>query len=31
MVTYGKLIATQFLYDKNLKENNTFAFQFVKK
>lgn len=31
MVTYGRLIVTQFQYDINKKEKNTFASQFVKK
>ena len=31
MVTYGKLLVTQFLYDVNTKQENTFASQFVKK
>lgn len=31
MVTYGKLLSKQFLYDVNTKQENTFASQFVKK
>lgn len=30
IVTYGKLLRMQFLYDINNKESNTFAFQFTK-
>lgn len=31
MVTYGKLLSEQFLYDVKTKQENTFASQFVKK